>query len=87
MFLTPLLHTPVIPMQEKGTPHPFCWITPTRHIQGKQGVCADKLPQEVCFCYVLDKVSLITTQQKQPQTVRAGIEEGENVHTGKASGL
>lgn len=78
VILMPLIHTPT----GKGDAPFVCQITPRRHVQGKQGVCEDKLPREVCFWHVHDKTSLITVQQKQPRTVWAGNEEGENVHTG-----
>lgn len=82
VFLMPLLHTPVSTDAGKGDAPVVCEITPTRHVQGKQGVCEYTLPQEVCFCHVLDKTPLITVQQKQPRTDRAGNEEGENVQAG-----
>lgn len=82
MFLMPLLHTPVSTDAGKGDTPFVCQITPTRRVQGKQGVCDSKLPQGACFCHVLDKTPLITIQQKQPRPVRAGNEEGENIHAG-----
>lgn len=81
VFLLSLLHPPVTMQEKRGRPI-VCQLTPTRRVQGKQGVRENKLPQEVCFCHVLDKTPLITVQQKQPQTVRVGNKEGENVHTG-----
>lgn len=83
MFLVPLFARSCFCTDAGNEDAPLvCQKTPTTHVQGKQGVCEYKLPQEVCFCNVLDKTPLITVQQKQLQCVRAGNKEGENVDTG-----